>query len=302
MPEFGIKVAFPNKEVKDANNFNALFNSQVKTGQLLFEGKFHHIHTYTSGDNVNVTILNHGLGFKPVFGCWTVVGFRINGVEMSGSGANSDTILPFWPFVIPYVDNNNLGFNINCPYDSGMGYQSLPVDFEIYYQIFNVDIESTIAPVITDSDFTIQDTLSNKNYGIKISKQGIDVSRANPEDCSYISLAGVPFLYSMSNQPTNSNYRASYTPPATWYNTFNSYYFDHDLPYYPSFKIFEKNTFDISKIIPFQSSLGNGYGSSAGCTIGPGGSINIDQQYRYAIGDNYAERYYAAIFGNALSG
>lgn len=284
-----MKVSLPGDNVQDTGDLDTLFNSEIRIVQSLFDGDFEHSGNYGGSYTPTTTYINiveHGLGYKPVFSAWGTHGFKGGagglGSRMGLCQALIDGVSFMSPTVTPFVSDTHFGIRI-----STNEYVDTPkaIHIKLHYEIFNINIESNYETIYDTTPKVLEE--NTDKYGIKISKAGIDVKTALPHECIYISLGGVPYLlgsYSMA---------APFIASPEYFAYYESAFNNIPCSYYPIFWLYKMETSDNTRLYPLESNTDCYNGMVMGQLSPETSQIFIDD-----TGMIPKSMYYAVVFGN----
>jgi len=200
---YGIKVSSKEYDVNNCPDHQLIFSSEFPLLKIAFQGSF------TIADcTKDVTIIDHNLGYPPAF--WV---FQNNNYNQdfftNGSSMNLATNYPI-------VNSNKLqwlGSTLGAPAGSFTG----------YYYIFYHNLTSFFNGVTLQSGGTSKDT--EKDFGIKISLPGKDISSKDYRDFSINSDCKTPIIHK-SGYFTDNIYPAAPIPHNLGYEPMAFIYFN----------------------------------------------------------------------------
>lgn len=174
MANFGAKVSKPTYSVNDAKDYNLSFSSSWPLLKIAHQGRF----TITNR-NTSEVVITHNLGYPPaflIFDCPSAgtSRYRSYGFIAGGQFATSTTNLKF------FSDGSFSGSR------------------DIYYYIFRQPLNQNFeAPIInTSTEDTFQD---NGDYGIKVTKEGKDITSTDLRDYIIHSGTRMPLIHALKS-------------------------------------------------------------------------------------------------------
>lgn len=200
MGDFGVKVSQRGYGV-DTKDFKLLYSSAWPLLTILEQGSF-------SNKAPGSTLVAHNLGYNPMF---LIFHDHQNSTDYSnGIGAAGQ---------VHMIDGFNANvFGIN---DSVLGYASTATGSRSgYYFIFQVDLEDDYtAPNVNTGTISDSPDSQDKDYGIKASKDGEDVSSTDLRDFALHSATRSPMVDSVTtgtkaagSTPITINHSLGYAP------------------------------------------------------------------------------------------
>jgi hypothetical protein len=163
MGDYGIKVSQEGYDVRTCADKDLLFSSSWPTLEILYEGE-------TTVPSMGTLIFNHGLGYPPAFLCYLVA-------------SNNATMASSPQFIgAPYIDNDNLSI-----LSGAFG------DRLLHYIIFNWNLLTNYTSPVSGRSSSLGDI--NKDYGVKISKEGYDVGNCDIKDQVLNSGGRTPMIH-----------------------------------------------------------------------------------------------------------
>lgn len=203
--DFGIKISQPGKDVQDSGDAELLFSSSWPVPKIVFQGELNGSVDFAGG--TTVTVIKHPFGYVPMFIPYQVI---------SGEFHLFRAIIS--------ADNKNIYYTSPGPI-GGFGL----VRFGLF--IFDVDIEKNFeAPVVNTG--TSSSAGVDRNFGIKLSKEGKDTDSTDLRDFIIHSSTRSPLLHAVSSgyakEPGSSGLLVSYS-------------YKHTLPYTPMFLAYAQN-------------------------------------------------------------
>jgi len=152
---YGIKASRKGYDVDSASDKQLSFSSEWPLLPISAEGTYN----IASGDQT-YTIINHGLGYVPVFMCWEEAGGQLQMMDAS--------------FRNVYATTSSLVFD---------GWS--PSDFTLHYKVFRRELlKNYTADNLVTTDSSQSDS---GDYGIKVSLEGKSVDSSDMRDFSFRS-------------------------------------------------------------------------------------------------------------------
>lgn len=193
--DFGIKLAQPGHDVTTAGDQELLFSSSWPVLKIIYEGVFSGL----SSDNPLI-LVSHNLGYVPAFVAYLPGSTYVLG----GVNVSADTKNIYW-------------------HPGGGG--KAPFTVQVAIIVFDLNIEQNfVAPQIQVS--TSAQAHGDDNFGIKLTKEGKDISSSDLRDYIIHSSSRGPMVHAVVNGLGNAK-----GPVGTTKN----FVYTHDLPYNPMF-------------------------------------------------------------------
>lgn len=200
--DYGIKVSFPGINVKDAADYELLFNSSWPTLKITDSLRL-------SSAVYPGTAYTHSLGYVPLcipFG-------------RHASGANG----------IVTINRQNIAVDSQNVYTINAG--GAPGFIEQLFQIYAIDIETTFT-TNTVSSVSAGSISTDSNYGIKVSLPNKDISSTDLRDFTVHSSTRGPTVHAVKPGTTNGSGVFSYTHDLSYDPMFIVFYqYDVTLPH-----------------------------------------------------------------------
>jgi len=172
MSNFGAKVSKPTYSVNDAKDYNLSFSSSWPLLKIAHQGRF-----TINNRNTSEVVVTHNLGYAPaflIFDCPSAntSRYRSYGFIAGGQFATSTTNLKF------FSDGSFSGSR------------------DIYYYVFRLPLTTNFeAPIInTATEDTFED---NGDYGIKVTKEGKDITSTDFRDYVIHSGSRMPLIHAV---------------------------------------------------------------------------------------------------------
>lgn len=205
---FGGKVSQRGYDVRTAADDQLLFNSKWPNLKVVYYGRVTKVVTVNPGDTY-ITVLEHNLGYYPAFVLYT------NDDDTSGTSFFT-------------LGRYNLFMGKNQAIVEVPGVVSPTVfTFDFYIYIFALDLEANLSPgsIKTTPAPTGE---SNEDIGIKVTKEGADVTSTDLRDYAIHSGTRSPMVHIVKNGYATDD---SYSYPGY----VRSFRVTHGLPYNPMF-------------------------------------------------------------------
>ena len=176
MADFGIKASQQGADVSGTADWQQLFSSSWPNLKIAFQGR-----ATINRSDTNQTIITHNLGYVPIFWIFNVAsnssrfssyGYVTNGTYGGYCGANSTEIKYF----------TNIG-----------NASSIDVYYYVFAQPITEDFESPI--IVPTPGYNIN---SDRDYGIKATKEGKDISSTDLRDFTIHSGTISPSIHQIS--------------------------------------------------------------------------------------------------------
>lgn len=205
MSDYGMKVSAVKQDVKNPTS-KFVFNSSLKTVQVLKTGTFTLSGSVAEGATQDILISSHKLGFKPMF-----LAYNISGIYPIGSvhRITHDSVL--WgnyllglaAYLRLYVNGQELRAKIVWAGTAGDGTHNY--NFSLKYYIYDVDLEKNMTLDIPKNEQSLVSEGDVDKIGFKISNS-VDVKNASIDQLSYSSFLDNVFLYKVDKEiaPNNS--------------------------------------------------------------------------------------------------
>jgi len=204
---FGTAVSQEGYDAKNAADYEKVHDSRFPNLKIWDQGSF----TFSAGDGVRQTIVNHNLGFVPMFHIY------LN--EVTGSGDNTDLVSDGTRW--HEVDGQWIMTSDKLQFE---GNDQILTEGEAYYYIYYLDLEQNITYNLIKT--TSSSLGSSANYGIKISKPGKSVHSNDPRDFVLNSRYRSPLIYFVDFQIVDTSFGITV---------------NHGLGYYPMFMVYQED-------------------------------------------------------------
>lgn len=175
---FGIKSSKPTYSVNDAKDYNLSFSSSWPLLKIAYQGR-----VTISNRNTSQVIKTHNLGYPPMYLVFdnpsgTASRYRSYAYIAGGQFGVSDTELKF------FSDTSTSGSR------------------DIYYYIFAQPLDQNFEADIINT--STEDTYNdNSDYGIKVTKEGYDITSTDLRDYVIHSGTRMPLIHAVQSGPCN---------------------------------------------------------------------------------------------------
>lgn len=179
MGDFGAKVSRRGYDINTAKDYQQNYNSGFPMIPIVATG------TFSQANNSAATIATHSLGFSPMF----VILHDDTATGSFGNGAVGES------HMINNFLNNLFEMNDSILSHNGLGGASTTVG---RYYIFGIDLEQSFTAPIVNSGTNDEVNEDAKSYGIKVAKEGKDVSSDDLRDFTIHSGTRAPLIHSVT--------------------------------------------------------------------------------------------------------